>query len=395
MRIENIRLKNFKIFQDLHLENLPSLAIFVGANGTGKTTLFDVFGFVSDALKNNIRQALQKRGGFKEVISRGKTGFIVIELKFRLEIAGKNRLVTYLLEIGEAKGIPFVNREILRYKRSSYGSPYHFIDFSKGEGHAITNEEAFDKPDEELDREHQKLGSSDILAIKGLGQFERFKAANAFREFIENWHLSDFHITDARPSRDAGYAEHLSETGSNLPLVAQYILQYHPTKFKKILEKMKKRVPGIADVNAVPTEDGRILLKFRDGSFKDPFIAKHVSDGTIKMFAYLILLHDPEPHPLLCLEEPENQLYHSLMIELLEEFRDYTYRGGQVFISTHSPDLINGANPEEVYWLVKKEDGYAQIKRAQDDELITALYKEGSQLGYLWKQDYFKESHPK
>jgi len=88
-------------------------------------------------------------------------------------------------------------------------------------------------------------------------------------------------------------------------------------------------------------------------------------------------------------------LYHSLMIELLEEFRDYTYRGGQVFISTHSPDLINGANLDEVYWLVKKESGYAQIKRAQDDELITALHKEGSQLGYLWKQDYFKESHPK
>ena len=395
MRIEDIRLKNFKIFEDLHLENLPSLAIFVGANGTGKTTLFDVFGFVSDALKNNIRQALQKRGGFKEVISRGKTGFIVIELKFRLEIAGKKRLVTYLLEIGEEKGIPFVNREILRYKRSSYGSPFHFIDFSNGEGHAITNEEDFAKPDEELTREYQKLGSSDILAIKGLGQFERFKAANAFREFIENWHLSDFHITDARPSQEAGYAEHLSETGSNLPLVAQYILQYHPKKFKEILVKMKKRVPGIADVNAVPTEDGRILLKFRDGSFKDPFIAKHVSDGTIKMFAYLILLHDPKPHPLLCLEEPENQLYHSLMIELLEEFRDYTYRGGQVFISTHSPDLINGANPEEVYWLVKKESGYAQIKRAQDDELITALHKEGSQLGYLWKQDYFRESHPK
>ncbi len=288
MRIEDIRLKNFKIFEDLHLENLPSLAIFVGANGTGKTTLFDVFGFVSDALKKNIRQALQKRGGFKEVISRGKTGFIVIELKFKLEIAGKNRLVTYLLEIGEEKGTPFVNREILRYKRSSYGSPFHFIDFSNGEGHAITNEEDFDKPDEELTREYQKLGSSDILAIKGLGQFERFKAANAFREFIENWHLSDFHITDARPSQEAGYAEHLSETGSNLPLVAQYILQYHPKKFKKILEKMKKRVPGIADVKAVPTEDGRILLKFQDGSFKDPFIAKHVSDGTIKMFAYLI-----------------------------------------------------------------------------------------------------------
>ncbi|MCX8491109.1 MAG: AAA family ATPase [Cyclobacteriaceae bacterium] len=70
MRIESIKIKNYKAFQDIDLSNLPELAIFVGANGVGKTTLFDVFGFLSDALRNNIRQALVKRGGYKEVISR-------------------------------------------------------------------------------------------------------------------------------------------------------------------------------------------------------------------------------------------------------------------------------------------------------------------------------------
>ena len=291
------------------MNDLPELAIFVGANGTGKSTLFDVFGFLSDALKNNVRQALTRRGGFKEVISRGQTGLIEVELQFRLEIIKRERLVTYRLEIGEEKGIPFIAREILRYKRGRYGSPYHFIDFAKGEGTAITNEEDFDKKDEDLDRENQKLGGSDILAIKGLGQFERFKAASAFRNFIENWHVSDFHIAEARSSRDAGYAEHLSPTGENLPLVAQYMFENHPDIFKQLLQRMKERVPGISDVQAETTVDGRIVLRFQDGSFTDPFIARYVSDGTIKMFAYLVLLHDPAPHPLLCIEEPENQLY--------------------------------------------------------------------------------------
>jgi predicted ATPase len=394
MKIECIKLKNYKTVGDLELNNLPSMAIFVGANGSGKTTLFDVFGFLSDSLKNNVRQALQKRGGFREVISRGRSGFIEIELQFRIEIADKNRLVTYRLEIGEENGLPFINREILRYKRGSYGSPYHFLDFSKGIGYAITNEEAFDKKDEELNRENQALGSPDILAIKGLGQFQRFKAANAFRSFIENWHVSDFHIADARPSQEVGYAEHLSPTGHNLPLVAQFMFEYHKSDFDKVLSKMKKRVPGVTNVEAVPTEDGRIVLKFQDGSFKDPFIARYVSDGTIKMFAYLLLLHDPKPHPLLCIEEPENQLYPTLMGELLEEFRDYSMRGGQVFISTHSPDILNSAELSEVFWLVK-EKGFTLVFRAQDDELISNLFKEGDLLGYLWKQDYFKNSNPK
>jgi len=394
MRIESIVLRNYKSFQKLDLHNLPSLAVFVGANGTGKTTLFDVFGFLSDALKNNIRQALAVRGGFKEVISRGESGLIVFTLQFRLDIAAKNRLVTYHLEIGEYNGKPIVQREILKYKRAAYGKPYHFIDFMNGEGYAIINEEDFDKKDEDLEREYQKLGAADILAIKGLGQFEKFKAANAFREFIESWHVSDFHIAPAKNSSEAAYAEHLSQTGENLPLVTQFMFENHKAVFDSVLEKMKRRVPGIGDVSAESTNDGRIILKFQDGSFKDPFIAKYVSDGTIKMFAYLILLNDPNPHPLLCIEEPENQLYPTLLTELLDEFRMYAYKGGQVFVSSHSPDLLNGAGLDEVFWLVKK-DGYTTIERASNIPEVVQLYNAGDKLGYLWKENYFKGSNPK
>jgi predicted ATPase len=393
MRIETIRLRNFKAFKDLELTDLPSLAVFVGANGTGKSTLFKVFAFLSDALKGNVKSALAPEGGFKEVMSRGQQGLIEIELQFRLEIAGRDRLVTYRLEIGEEKGQPFVAREVLRYKRGAYGSPYHFLDFSRGEGYAISNEEDFDKPDEELDREYQKLGSPDILAIKGLGQFDRFKAANAFRSFIENWHVSDFHIADARPTREAGYAEHLSPQGDNLPLVAQYMYESHRERFDAVLEKMKQRVPGVENVEARMTEDGRIVLRFQDGSFKDPFIARYVSDGTIKMFAYLLLLNDPSPHPLLCVEEPENQLYPTLLEELLEEFRLYAHSGGQVFVTSHSPDLLNAATPDEVFWLSKR-DGYTTVSRASEDPLVVAQFNEGNSLGYLWRTNMFRGSDP-
>jgi predicted ATPase len=393
MRIESIRLKNYKLYRDIDLKNISDLVILVGANGSGKSTLFDVFGFLSDALKDNVRIALQKRGGFKEVISRGQSGFIEMELQFKLTIAGKERLVTYQLEIGEEKGQAFVEREILKYKRGAYGSPFHFLDFSRGQGYAIGNEEDVDRPDEELQRDEQKLISADILAIKGLGQFERFRAANAFRSFIESWHVSDFHIASARPSREVGYAEHLSPAGENLPLVAQYMFENHKELFDHVLDKMRKRVPGISAITAEPTIDGRIVLRFQDGAFKDPFIANSVSDGTIKIFAYLLLLNDPYPHPLLCIEEPENQLYSSLLIELLEEFRLYAQRGGQVFVSSHSPELLNGAKPEEVYWLVK-ENGFSKVERASEHTEIVALYNEGDKLGYLWSENYFNGSNP-
>lgn len=122
----------------------------------------------------------------------------------------------------------------------------------------------------------------------------------ALGELIANWHISDF-------------------------------------IFIRIIDQLKRRVPGISQVEAKTTEEGRVLLRFQDGSFDDPFLARHVSDGTIEMFAYLVLLYDPHPHPLLWVEEPENQLYPKLLMELAEEFRDYALRGGQVIISPILP----------------------------------------------------------
>ena len=150
----------------------------------------------------------------------------------------------------------------------------------------------------------------------------------------------------------------------------------------------------VAKLRAVKTGDNRLLLKFQDGSFKDPFIDKYVSDGTIKMFAYLVLLYDPSPHPLLCIEDPENQLYPTLLLELAEEFRSYAQRGGQVFVSTHSPDFLNAAERDEVFWLVK-ENGYTKVKRATDDEQIVAYMNDGDKMGYLWKQGFFEGADPK
>lgn len=390
MRIERLRVKNFKVFKDVTVSDIPSLAFFVGANGTGKSTLFDVFGFLRDALRENVHAAVSRRGGFKELKSRGAEGPIFIELKFREE---DGPLVTYELQVTEKNGRALVHKERLKYRRGQHGKPWHFLDFTDGEGEAVTNEAEYSVPAAQMEREPQKLESPDILAIKGLGQFERFKVVSSFRRLIERWHLSDFHIQAARQTQDAGHAEHLSPEGDNLSLVTQYLYQHHPEVFDEILKRMALRVPGVENVEATETVDGRVVLRFQDGSFTDPFIARYVSDGTIKMFAYLVLLNDPNPHPLLSIEEPENQLFPSLLFELAEEFRDYSKRGGQVWVSTHSPDLLNWAKLDEVYWLEKRE-GFTTIHRAQADAQLKAFVDAGENLGHLWTQNLIGALNP-
>lgn len=402
MRIHSVRVRNFKSLCDVHMRDIPNFAVLIGANGTGKTTFIDVFGFLRDCLMGNVRSAVQKRAGFSQMVSRGhEAENIEIELKVELDFVGRtSRTVTYSIAVGETGKRAVVKHERLSWRRGSYGRPFNFIDFREGKGVAIVeNADAFgtDVPEEDLTREEQALDAPDILALKALGQFKRFEAASQLRELIEGWSVSDFRIEAAKLEPDAAPAEHLNDDGSNLALYAQYLHEDHPKVFSDLLKKMARRVPGVEEVAPEDTGDGRIALRFRDAAFDRGFLARYVSDGTIKMFAYLALLADPAPHPLLCIEEPENQLYPTLLTILAEEFAAYTQARrskAQVFVTTHSPDFLSAVPLESIYWL-RKDLGFTTIQRAADDAQLKSLIDEGDRPGWLWREGLFIGADPK
>lgn len=386
MRIEALRIRNFKVFRDVEIADIPDFAVFLGMNGVGKTTFFDVFGFLGDCLAQNVRVALSVRGGFSEVVSRGRSGDIEFFIQFRR--AEGEPLVAYELSIGlDVESRPIVVREVVRIGFG--GGAVEVLDFAGGEGVALVGGVGVAGGVEGAERRRQKLESPDILAVKGLGQFKEFGVVVELRKLIEGWRVSDFRVDGARQRNEVGYCEGLSKTGDNLAAAAKYLYDNHRGIFDGILQKMRERVPGVSDIEA-GISDGYVVLRFADGKFKDPFSVRFVSDGTVKMFAYLIMLSDPKPHALLCVEEPENQLYPKLLSVLAEEFRAYTGSGGQVFISTHSPEFLNAVELSELFCLVKR-DGFTEILRASDSPIVSSLYSEGDSLGDLWSQELLFE----
>ena len=398
-QIEQIKVKNFRLYKNLQVTDLQRLNVFLGANGSGKTTLFKVFSFLSTCLKENVTVAVNREGGFKEVITRNSNpekDCIEFEIKFRhFEQGEKSPLITYHLKMGFNRGRVFIEREVLKYSENYKNKPWHFLDYSRGIGYVTLNERDYVRKglEAEEEREEQALGAEDVLALKGLGQFERYKTIKSFRTLLEQWLVSNLQNEEMRKINEVGADQQLSRSGNNLAQVASFLHEYHFDIFQTILTKMKQRVPGIDKVDITINEAGQILLKFGDNSFTDPFISKYTSDGTIKMFAYLVLLHDPTPRPLLCIEEPENYLYPTLLRELAAELREYAVRGGQVFVSTHSPDFVDALKIEELF-LVKKEQGSSHIFSAKNDEQITELYENGCELGWLWQHEYFKGINP-
>ena len=138
-------------------------------------------------------------------------------------------------------------------------------------------------------------------------------------------------------------------------------------------------------------ENGQMVLRFLEKGFEKPFYSPHMSDGTLKLFAYYLLLHENLPRQLVFIEEPENGLYHQYLTELACEMRKNVGSGfsKQLFVTTHSPFFVNALSPEDVWVLKKEEDGFSTIRKASEYDFVNEMSNENVLLGDLWFSKYF------
>ena len=393
-RIEYLRVQNYRAIRDLEMRNLTPLTVLLGPNGSGKSTLFDVFAFLSECFTVGLRKAVDRRGRFKELRTRGTTGPILIELKYRegklTKKAGAHPLITYHLALEEGPKGPFVVEEWLQWRRNKrVGQPFKFLNFREGKGQVISGE----MPDEEDERMEEQLDSPERLAVSTLGQLAKHPRVSALRRFISSWYLSYLTADSTRGLPEAGPQERLSATGDNLPNVIQYLKEQHPNRLTQILQTLSQRVPQLEKVDASLMPDGRLLLQIKDAPFAEPILARFASDGTLKMLAYLIILYDPDPPQFVGIEEPENHLHPRLLPELAEECRKASSQT-QLMVTTHSPFFVNELRADELWVLYRDQQGYTQAKRAADMRSVNEMIEAGAKLGQLWIEGFFEVGDP-
>ncbi|MFN3258545.1 MAG: AAA family ATPase [Ilumatobacter sp.] len=384
-RIERLKVHNYRALRDVSFTQLTPLTVLTGPNGSGKSTVFDVFAFLSEAFTEGLRPALEARNRLAELRSRGSDGPVTIEITYR---DVDNVLITYHLAISEGSaGRPIVEREWLRVSRQRRGYPPHFLDFSNGAGTVM------DEPDSIDTRQHEQLKSADLLAVSALGQLERHPRISSLRSFITGWYLSYVAADSTRATPISGPTEHLSRSGDNLPNVVQYLVEERPDTWDQIRRVLADRVPQLQTIEAETLSDNRLLLRLRDAPFAEPIISRFVSDGTLKLLAYLTVLYDPTPAPFIGLEEPENQLHPRLLPLLAEECRMAT-EASQMLVTTHSPEFLSELRPDEVRVLYRDHTGYTQTTRVADMESVMPHVAAGANLGALWRQGYFANADP-
>ncbi len=385
--IESLRVKNYRALHNIELKQLKPLTVFLGANGSGKSTFFDVFAFLAECFTVGLRQAWNKRGGLKELRTRGREGPIEFDLKYRE--APKTPIITYHLSINEDTEGPFVETEWMQWRRGSRGKPVRFLNFREGRGTIIAGE----TPDEADERINEQFDDPSVLAVNMLGQLARHPRVRGLRRFITDWYFPHLSTDATRQATNDGPQKRLSATGDNLPNVIQYLQERYPERLEKIISSLSNQVPRLEKVDTELMMSGLRRLQIKDAPFEQPILAKFASDGTLKLLSYLTLFHGPEPPQLIGIEEPENYLHPRLLTGLVGACLE-ALMFSQFIITTHSPRFVNELTADEVWVLYRDEQGFTVCKRASDMLGVEQLLEAGAKLGQLWMEGHFEFGDP-
>lgn len=402
-RLLGLRIKNFKAFEHLELgqvtyakgDALPRFACFIGPNGSGKSTLLDAFGFVADCLLDGVEVACDKphRGGFDRLRTQGSSDPLSFEIFF--EDDDPERPIVYDFAIDLRKGVPIVISENLRQRRkgTTVGKPYYFLKLKMGSGKAWKG----DYVEGQDDAMSTHLADLNRLGLTTLGNLAEHPRIVRLREYIEQWYLSYFVPDAARTQPPAGAQRWLDRQGANIANVLQYYERTYKKEFKSIVRRMAEGIPGLKDIDVETSRDKRLLLKFNEAGYQDPFYQQSMSDGTLKMLAYAVLLADPAPRPFIGIEEPENGLYIELIEHLAAQFIAHTASEKaptQIFVTTHLPYFVDALEPQQVWLMRKNARGQSVPVRVADLPMVKELSAQGIPLGAQWYSRHFEQYEP-
>lgn len=381
VRLEYLRVKNYRVLQDLELTGITPLTAFAGPNGSGKSTLFDVLAFLQEAFTTSLKQAIENRYGLRELRSRGQSGPIEIEIRVRFEDA----LLAYEIAFDEQNGAPVVLHE-LGTGLEMDGSPIdeRIITVTSGEGWVWEGGGI---------RVRINFPDKSELAAPLVGRIGSNGWIIKLRKFLSDWYLSLAEPDDVRHISDAGPQRRLSRSGNNLANVLEWLAEHDSASLDAIERRLRQFIPRLDGIVPVATGDGRSMLQLRDLPFEGGIPARFASDGSLNLLAYMTILSQAGSFQLVGFEEPERYMSPHTLYPIMESMREAA-GGAQILVNTHSTTILNSFRPEEVWMLYRNEDGFAKALRASHIRGVKEAMDEGAALGNLWLQGFLRVGDP-
>jgi predicted ATPase len=354
--IKSLEIRNFKAIEKGKVKLSP-LTAFIGYNGTGKSSMLEALETFQVIVTDGLEKSMSRWRKFEHIHFKGtkkKREFISAEIKY-----------TYA-------PMEFLFSAVLNKKKVGFSS-------SIGEdlaGHIYFLEEAISHPDSFIKRnpDHKVIthGKENIWLKP---EISILSAEREILKYVESWQflaMNTFLMGNPYPQKKTGGKIILNHDGSN---IAEYILairEAKPDVFRGIIETMQFVLPYASDIQPVITEEleKMVYMQLSEQDFKVP--GWLLSTGTLKVLALLAVFRNPNPSPLIVVEEIENGLDPRSIHLVVDEMRRYIEnKNCQVMITSHSPYLLDLLKLEEII-VVEKTDGQSKFSRPSDNEELQA-----------------------
>ncbi|MEW6202998.1 MAG: AAA family ATPase [bacterium] len=401
-------MKGYKSLNNIEME--PSaLNILIGPNRSGKTNFLDLFDFLREAMEGKFMEAVRRRNGIGEIIYKNSDEKIfeigvLFDFKNFLEIIKREGLrlfegfpkyPIYCLSVSNNLGLPLIEEESLRLTSITLLSRRHKV--SNG-----THSAVFFSKDERIQDiiEGKGIGLKQIepeeLAIAQVLDKSNYPLPYIFVEWVKQWKV--YKVCDVGENAEVRKPQTvmpLAPLEPDLRNLTNIIhnLYLERSKLRGYLQEIEETIRQVfpefegfefrSDIGY-----GKIALKWKSKFFKDAEDMAVLSDGTIRFLALVTLLNLPDPPPVICIDEPEIGLHPKMMMYLAEQMKAASDHS-QLFVATHSPDLLRFMDPSSV-WIFDLEDGETTIKNLSEQKEIEKWLKEYT-LEELWKMGIIGE----
>jgi len=374
-KIKELKILGYRLFGDFSAE-FGKLTVIIGANGSGKSSLFDFLKFLRFAVSAPLPAEIDPHSGGRRLFNASGAERISFAL---IADFGEAKPLRYEAEIVRPKGQPHVSRELLATIGPLHPDekrPFIFLDFSDGSGVVRHQyQKSLVRPRWNLEPNELALRRAVDPSLSTLARFQRFVSSWSF--------YSGFEIASGSAIRRPVPSEPkpvLAEDGSNLSAVLFSLMAEEREAWSELETHIRSVVPGFVSLNVVPRgEPGSVITEWIERSEKGEITKltlSDLSDGTLRFLCWAAICLSAATSPLVCVDEPELGLHPRVLPVLAGLFRLFSQRS-QVLIATHSPYFLSQFPLEQIA-VMRKEDGQGKFKRPSNS---AALRREIKELG--------------
>ena len=368
-RMNSIKIKGYRPFRNF-LARFGELEVFVGANGSGKSSLFEFLKFLRDSSYQDIPPEIVAGSVGQQIfhIPGEEKFWWSAEVDF-----GQKNPIYYQGELMGPVGRTHISFERVQTvpPRNENRKGYLFMDIHERKG-VVQDPES-----RKLEKQEIALKRPNQLALSIMTNPAMVTLYN-LREYISGWKFySSFNIANFKIRKSVPIEQEptLYEDAGNLSSVLHYLMTEHSQIFDDLQQHLRSAVPGFRGLTVKARGGpGEVIAFWQEKGVESDLSLADLSDGILRLLCWMVLCVQPNPPSLICIDEPD-QGVHPRTLPILAGLFEKASSRTQIFLATHSSYFLTQFELERIA-VFRKENGEARFLKPQDSLTLTQNLKD-------------------